>query len=140
MIKKILGTIVGLILVTLLGCSALLDVITPCFISPDAIDYAGTEPKTFMPFTSLWDSERIVRLVDWEWQKKQLKYGFIKKISQLHQASARELQSQVMIPMMVSLTGVGAFGLGWLGVKRPKDKTQKEYETAGKMNPRDFVA
>ena len=121
-IKKLPMVLVGLLLLALLGCSAMLDAITPCYIPPMTIEYAKAEPTTFMPFTTLWDSQRIDRLAAWEFQKEQIKYGFIKELSQIHQFAAKELQTKFMMPAISGLMSMGALGVGWFGMSKPSDK------------------
>ena len=120
-IKKLPMVLVG-VLLALLGCSAMLDAITPCYIPPMTIEYAKAEPTTFMPFTTLWDSQRIVRLAAWEWEKAKIKYGFIKEITLAPQFAAKELQTKFMMPTITGLMGMGAFSVGWLKVSKPSDK------------------
>ncbi len=120
-IKKLPMVLVG-VLLALLGCSAMLDAITPCYIPPMLIEYAKAEPTTFMPYTTLFDLQRLDRLVKWEFQKEQIEYGFIKELSQIHQFAARELQTKFMVPAISGLMSMGAFGVGWLKVSKPSDK------------------
>ena len=124
-IKKIPLVLVGLLLVALMGCSALLDAITPSYIPPKTIEYSKTEPKTFMPFTTLWDSQRVELHVSWEWKKKQLEYGFIKEVLDIHQMASAELQTKVMMPAITGLMGMSCFSIGWLGVSKPGDKKKE---------------
>ena len=121
-IKKLPMVLAGVLLMALLGCSAMLDAITPCYIPPMTVEYAKAEPTSFIPFTTLWDSQRIDRLVNWEFQKEQIKYGFIKELSQIHQFAAEELQAKVMMPAITGIVGSGALAFGWLGMSKPKDK------------------
>ncbi len=114
----------GLFLAALMGCSALLDAVTPCYIPPHTIKYAKTEPSIFTPYTTLWDSERVDRLVDWEFQKLQLEHGFIKGMSNIHQTASRELQTKFMQPAITGLMGLSAFSIGWLGISKPGDKKE----------------
>ena len=121
-IKKLPMVLVGLLLLALLGCTALLAVITPGHVPPMLIKYAKAEPTSYMPFTTLWDLQRITRLADWEFKKEQLKYGFIKELSQIHQFAAKELQTKFMMPAISGLMSMGALGVGWFGMSKPSDK------------------
>ena len=121
-IKRIPLVFIGILLAALVGCSAMLDAITPSYIPPETIRYANTESTVFMPFTTLWDSQRIGLHVGWEWQKKQLEHGFIKEVLNIHQIASVELQNKVMIPALTGLMGLAGFSAGWLGMSKPGDK------------------
>ena len=136
--KKVFCIAAGVLAVLLLGCSAVLDAVTPCYIPPDTIKSADTEPTTFMPFTTLWDSQRIDRLIDLKYQRRQLEYFFRKKVSNIHQQAAMRMQADFIQPALAGLVGVGGLGIGWLGIKRPGDKTKEQLDHAGRMSPEDF--
>ena len=125
MIKKILLTVVAIMLLGLLGCGAMLDAITPCYIAPDTIANANVPATALLPFTTLWDSQRIKRMVDFRFTLMQVEHGFIKETMQLHQAAAQELQTKVLQPAITGLVGSGAFAFGWLGLTKPGDKKKK---------------
>ncbi len=125
LIKKCLLAVVAILLLGLLGCGAMLDAITPCYIPPKTIDYADAPATAMLPFTTLWDSQRIGRLVDFKYMLMQVKYGFIKETMQLHQAGAQELQTKVLQPAITGLVGSGALAFGWLGLSKPGDRKKK---------------
>ena len=120
--KKILMGVVGLLLLTLLGCSAVLDAISPCYIPPMAIEYSKTDATSFLPYTTLWDSERVMLRMGWEWEKAKLKHGFIKKITLTSQDVARKFQVNVISPAITAVFGSSTLALGWLGMSKPDDK------------------
>ncbi len=124
-LKKISLVVVAIILLGLLGCGAALDAITPCYIPPGTIAYAKAPPTTFLPFTTLWDSQRINRTVDYRFTLMQVEHGFIKEVMQLHQAASLELQTKVLQPAITGLVGSGAFAIGWLGLSKPSDKKKE---------------
>ena len=63
-LQKLLTLIAAAILVTVLGCSAWMEGVTPAHIDPSAIEYSDTEPTSYLPYTSLWDARRIKRASD----------------------------------------------------------------------------
>lgn len=133
-IKKLPMVLVGVLLLALLGCGAMLDAITPCYVPQRNIDYAEAEPTSFMPFTTLFDAQRVDRLIHWKYQKLQLEYGFIKELSQIHQFAAKELQTKFMMPAISGLMSMGALGVGWFGMSKPSDKKkiiEQEAKQAG---------
>ncbi len=123
--KKLIIAVAGVAAILLLGCSAILDGITPCYIDPEAVLYSGLEPSLFLPFTTLWDSQRVSRGMDLQFAFAQMKYGFLKDTAALYQASSAELQTNVLQPALMALIGGSTFTVGWLGVKRPGDKAKK---------------
>ena len=128
------------------GCASFQDVVTPCYIPPASLNYADVEPTTFLPFTTLFDAKRVAAKMSFVHTTVQvidnMKYSYLKGINNFHMAAAEELQTAVFSPdgpiglLMPTLLGGS---LGALLIKRPKDKTKEEYETAGKMNPKDFT-
>lgn len=41
------------------GCSAFQDLATPCHIDERAIEYSDVEPTSYLPWTTLWDAQRL---------------------------------------------------------------------------------
>lgn len=134
-------------LAVFIGCSSVQDGITPCYISPAALDYADTNGTTFMPFTTLWDAKRIDAKMEFVHLSNQVQdkmlYGYLKGVNSFHIEASKEFQAAIFSPTgpigLLFPTLLGG-SLGALLIKRPKDKTKKEYEEAGKMEPEDFVA
>ena len=125
LIKKCLLAVVAILLLGLLGCGAMLDAITPCYIPPATLNYTNASATTFMPFTTLWDSQRVSRMVDYKYMLMQVEHGFIKETVRLHQAGAEELQTKVLQPAITGLVGSGALAFGWLGLIKPGDRKKK---------------
>lgn len=48
-------------LVVIFGCGSLQNLSMPTHVNPDAIDYAEVEPTSYLPWTTLWDAQRIRR-------------------------------------------------------------------------------
>lgn len=126
---KFLAAFLAILLVTILGCATIQDVIVPCYIPERALRYTGSKGTSFLPYTSLWDAERIDRLVDFTHRKKRLQddleHGFIKGLNVFHIGSAKQLRTSIFSPqgLVGSLvpTLLGG-GLGALLIKRPGDK------------------
>jgi hypothetical protein len=135
MFKTITVTIVTLSLIALFGCSAMMDAVTPTFIEPEAAAYADANSTSFMPFTTLWDAERVISKMDYSHQLNQLlllrqaedddiRYGFLKDAQVGHNVSAKQLQTALLTPegpiglLLPTLLG-GT--LGALIIKRPGD-------------------
>ncbi len=141
-LETLIVGVVAVILITFLGCSAMQDGMTPCFIEPDAIEYTGEKPTSFMPFTSLWDAERIEARLDYRHQLNQIAYvrlmeddnlrvSFLKDKSTIHMAGAREFQKTVFSPagpVGLLVSGLGFGTLGAILIKRPGDKSKKEVD------------
>lgn len=134
--KKTLFTlIVTSILVTVIGCSAWMDGITPAYIEPDVIDYAKVEPKVFTPYTSLWDAKRIVKGLDYQHYMNQaelnrlieddnMKHKHLNGIQQGYNNSAEELRNTLFSPTgpVSMLSAALGLGLGAFLIPRPSDK------------------
>ncbi len=143
MSKKIKATMVimsSLTLIILLGCAAVMDLATPCFIEPDAAVYADENITSFLPFTTLWDAEKVDKKMDYAHQIKQLdyarlmeddvlKYGFLKNAGTVNMQSAAEFQKVMFTPegpigLLIPMLSGGT--LGALLIKRPGDKKADE--------------
>ncbi len=135
-VQKILATVLAIILVAILGCSAWQDGITPAYIDPAAINYSGENPLVFTPYTSLWDLKRIDRALDLKHYKTQveisryveddrIKYNYLKDGMQINMISAEELKGTLFSPtgpIGLLMAAAPAFGLGALLISKPSDK------------------
>ena len=128
-----------LMLVGFLGCAAFQDIVTPCYIDAEAMEYAGVEPndvKVLGLFTSLWDAKRLGRKMDrvTAENQKHLNRMIIDDVDHHAYVSANQLthvqEAEDFKQMAFSPSGpVGmmfpmltAFGIGALGISKPKDK------------------
>jgi len=135
-IKTLIITVSTLSLVLFFGCSMFQDVVTPCYIEPDTIVYADEEATSFLPYTSLFDAERIDVRMDYAHQVNQLDltrlieddsllYSHLKGIQTPHIFAAKDLQRRIFAPdgaiglLFPMITG-GT--LGALLIPRPGDK------------------
>jgi hypothetical protein len=135
--QKLLTLISTIILVTVLGCSAWMDGLTPAYVDPAAIEYAHTEP-TVLPipgYVSLWDARRIKRDLDFQhfseqvrisrdMKDDQMRYRYLQDAMQTNIASAEELRNTLFSPTgpVSMLSAVLGLGLGGFLIQRPVDK------------------
>ena len=134
--QKILTVVSAVVLVTVLGCSAWMDGLTPTYVDPTAIEISGVEPTIFTPYTSLWDAKRIRRALNYQF--------FLRKISaireiedidtrqkhlddtmQMYIESAEELRDTLFSPtgpLSILFAAVPALGLGAYLIPRPADR------------------
>lgn len=141
-LKALIMIICATPLIVLIGCSAVMDIVTYCPIDPLIVEYTGESPVSHMPFTSLWDSKRLNRALDFRHleyqiviermgQDDSLKYDYMKDIQNRHEAGAKEFQDIVFKPDgPIGLIATTLFGgtIGALFIKRPGDKSKKELE------------
>jgi len=136
--QKLLTLISTVILVTVLGCSAWMDGLTPTYVDPAAIAYADAEP-TVLPipgYVSLWDARRIKRELDFQhyseqvrisrdMEDDQIRYKHLQDAMQTNIASAEELRNTLFSPtgpLSILFAAVPALGLGAYLIPRPSDK------------------
>lgn len=119
--KKVFIIIAAVVAIVLTGCTAMLDGITPCYIPPSMIKYADVKPTIFLPFTTIWDMQRVRRHIEKQWTKERLQYEFLKGLGGVHLAAATELQVKVMQPALMGIIGSSGLAIGWLGIPRPGD-------------------
>ena len=139
--RKVIIVLAGILAVALVGCSAMMDAVTPCVIEPGIIDYSGIDDASqFLPFTTLWDAERIDRAADHchlvnqtsiarKIEDDTIRYDFLKKINTLNIANARQLEESIFsaespVGLGLSMLLGGTFGA--LAIKRPGDVSEKE--------------
>lgn len=135
-IQKLLVLVSTIVLVTVLGCSAWMDGLTPVFIDPAAIVYSEASPKVFTPYTSLWDARRIQREMNYQhYTKKVAAIRNIEDVDTRHKylndamdgyiASAEELRDTAFGPtgpLSILFAAVPALGLGAYLIPRPSDR------------------
>jgi len=140
MFKKLLSTLgitlVSVFFVILLGCSAVMDVVTPAYINPKVAEYAEESLTVFTPYTSLWDAKRIDDKLDYMHLVKQASlkklaeddnraYAFYNDSIDISIAGGEEFKGNVFSPtgpIGILLAGIPGFTLGWLGLSKPSDK------------------
>lgn len=139
--KTIIVTVTSAILVLFVGCSAMMDGVTPAYIDKNAAEYAKVDDVTeFLPYTTLWDAKKVENNLNYYHQLNQIElarlleddtveYNFLKDITAQHIQSAIELQNTLFDPSgPIGLLFPALFGgtLGALLIKRPGDKSPKE--------------
>ena len=72
-LQKLMTLVSAVVLVTVLGCSAWMEGITPAHVDPAAIEYANVSPTIYTPYISLWDARRIQRKMNFEHLSEQTK-------------------------------------------------------------------
>ena len=137
--KKAIVIIAAIGLAVMYGCAGFQDALTPCFVEPAAVEDANVPPTIFLPYTSVWDSERVHRKLDHVFELRQLglarliedaelRHLYLKNAEQYHLAAARELQVTLFSPagslgmLVPSLLG-GT--LGAILIPRPGDEKKK---------------
>lgn len=135
--QKLLTLVSAIVLVTVLGCSAWMDGLTPAFIDPVAIEYAKTSP-TVLPipgYTSLWDAKRIQGELNFQHfitqveitrtlEDDAIRYKHLQKAMQINIVSAEELRNTIFSstgPVSILSAALG-LGLGGYLIQRPSDK------------------
>ena len=129
--QKTLTVLMIMGLAVMFGCSAFQDVITPTFVSEEAAEWAGTTPKLFMPYTTLWDAKRLGNAIDYKITIERIKGGYYKGITNLSILAGEEIKTTLFSPdgpvgMLLPMLFGGT--LGAMLIKRPGDKSQKEVE------------
>jgi len=146
-LQKLLVLLCSVVLVTVLGCSAWMEGLSPAHIDPAAIEYSKTEPTVYTPYTSLWDARRIQRELEYQHLVNQRDlarlleddkgyYNKLTRAMQINIASAEELRDTLFSPtgpMSLLFAAVPALGLGAYLIPRKKD-TEKIKELENKLN------
>lgn len=74
--RKFGKTLVAMLLLTglvaMFGCALVQDAIVPCNIEQDAITYSGQKATSWVPWTTLYDGERILEWVEFNHVQYQL--------------------------------------------------------------------
>ena len=136
LMQKILVLICSAILITVLGCSAWMDGLTPAYIDPVAIEYADANSTVFTPYTSLWDARRIKRELDFKHATNQqalfrtieddkTRYAFLNEAMQINISSAEELRDTLFSPtgpVSLLFAAVPGLALGAYLIPRPTDR------------------
>ncbi len=132
---------VVLALTAFLGCALFQDAITPCFVSEKAAEYAETETKLIMPYTTVLDARRVQAKMGFVHLRKQvlddLNFEFLRGVNTFHISAAEELQQAIFSPTGIGalFPGIGGTVLGGFLIKRPKDKKKiAELEKANGKN------
>ncbi len=132
--------VVGLVAILTGGCFQ--DLMTPCHINPDVIEYSEQEATSYLPWTTVFDAERIKSYTDYKHVDFQAFYDNAKALDRREYifltdglngsiASARQLQQRLFSPTgSVGMIMTTLFGgtIGAMFIKRPGDKSKREVE------------
>lgn len=129
-LKKIITWLCVFGLTFILGCSAFMDAVTPCYIPPASLDYINeTDPTIFLPWTTLFDAKQIDMKVDFvhifNQTTDKLNYGFVKGLNTFHIGAAEQLQATLFSPegpIGLLLPTLMGGTLGALLISKPGDK------------------
>jgi len=142
--------LLALLLVVFIGCASFQDVVTPCYIDTDAVAFAGQEPndvKVLGLYTSLWDAKRLAARIDYvaDENQKQLTRMLVDNVDRhaylagnhvKYIADAEEFKQTAFSPsgpIGMMLPMATAFGIGALGISKPKDK--RKIDSLNKVTP-----
>ena len=131
--------LLALLLVAFFGCATFQDVVTPCYIEPDAMTYSGVEPndcKVLGLFTSLWDAKRLAAKMDYTADEKQKmltraivdnvdRHAYLAGNQIKHITDAEEFKATVFSPngpIGMAIPALMGLGIGAFGISKPKDK------------------
>lgn len=107
-------TLAVLILTIVMGCSLVMDAITPCYVPAELGTFVGEDMTSFVPYTTVFDAERMLR-----------KMYYLAEGVNMGITGAREFQAKVFNPagpLGLLMVGGPALALGALGISKPKDK------------------
>jgi len=135
-LQKLLVLISTILLVTILGCSAWQNGLTPAYIDPAAIEYSEMCPKIFTPYTSLWDAYRIQRGLNYQYFLKRIKLGrliedndarhkFLNNAHLGYMESSEELRDTLFSPtgpLSILFAAIPGLAIGGYLIQRPSDK------------------
>ena len=134
--QKVVVVLLGALLTFMVGCSSFQNVLTPAYIYPNAIEYSEVDVPEFLPWTTLWDLDRVERGIEYKHYLKVvslqreiedndfLKNWFKDSLS-ISRQNAIELRDNLFSPtgpMSLLLTACPALGIGWLALSKPSDK------------------
>lgn len=135
--SKALVTLVCIIgLVITFGCAGLQDLVVPCHIDENAIEYSGQKPTSYLPWTTVFDAERIKAYMNFthlDYQKTlkdmlvgdDLLYDFYTDQINNNLADARQLQQKLFNPngsVGMAITALFGGTIGAMFFNTPKKK------------------
>ena len=134
--QKLLVGVLILFVVTLVSTSCIQDAVTPCYIDPDIGEYTGDNMTSWLPWTSIWDADRLAAKMKFlhDANLTELEraaeddtkyYGFLNDALILDRADAVIIKNTVFSPegpLGMLLSGLPMFGLGAMLLSKPSDK------------------
>lgn len=130
----LVGVLISFVVV-LMGTSCIQDAVTPMYIDPEVGEYTGEDMTSWMPWTTIWDGDRLAakmkflhdsNLIELDRAKENdtRYYGFLNDALILNRADAVAIKGAVFDPsgpLGMLLTGLPLFGLGAMLVRKPGD-------------------
>ena len=141
--EMLLVGVLVLFVVVLIGTSCIQNAVTPCYIDPEIGEYTGEDMTSWMPWTSIWDADRLAAKMKFLHESNLIEldrakendtryYGFLNNALILSRADAVEVQNAIFDPsgpVGMLLAGLPMFGLGAMLIRKPGDgKLIKELE------------
>ena len=137
--KGLVVLVCVVVLVVMFGCSGFQDILTPCHIDETAIGYANIESTSYMPWTTVWDANRVlfhmnynhnVLQISYERMKQDdnLQHSFLCGSLELNIVDAESFQEKLFDPSgPIGLAIPMLFGgtLGALFINVPKKKNEE---------------
>jgi hypothetical protein len=134
--QKIVVVLLGALITFMVGCSALQNVITPAYIDPNAIEYSEVDVPEFLPWTTIWDLDRVERGIEYkhyleivrlqrEIEDNDFLKNWFKDSLNTSRQDAVELRDNLFSaggPASILLTALPGLGIGWLALSKPSDK------------------
>ncbi len=134
--QKVLVGVLVLFLAALISCASVQDAVAPMYIDPEVGEYTGESMTSWMPWTSIWDGDRLAAKMKFLHEANLTEltraaeddtkyYGFLNDALILDRQDAVALRSAVFSPdgpLSMLLIGLPTFGLGALLVSKPEDK------------------
>ena len=111
--KKLLKYIAIMFLVIveiiLVGCATIPDLLIPCWVEPQAIEYADYNNKGLLPYTSIYDARQILKAVSYthllnqrelvrDLEDDKLSHDYLYEAQSLHVARSEEWKAAIFDP------------------------------------------
>ena len=134
--QKLLVGVLVLFVVALVSTSCIQDAVIPMYINPDVGEYAGENMTSWLPWTTIWDGDRLAAKMKFLHEANLIEleraaeddtkyYGFLNDALVLDRADAVTIKNAVFSPegpLGMLLLGLPTFGLGAMLMSKPSDK------------------
>ena len=138
--NRIFITVLATFLIAFFTAGCLQDLIAPCYIEQEAIEYSQVEVKKNIPYTSLWDAKRVQLGMEYQHHLRTIElnrdlmdediyFNFINDAHLTHVKNSNEFKNTVFSPgspIGLAISGLGFGTIGALCIKRPGDKSEKQ--------------
>lgn len=141
--QKLLVGVFVLLLIAIFGCASMQNVVTPMYINPEVGEYTGEEMTSWMPWTTIWDGDRLAAKMKFLHESNLIEleraaendirhYGFLNNALILNRKDAVEVRDAAFSPTGpggLLLAGLPMLGIGAMCISKPGDKKKiKELE------------